>query len=496
MNTPNYQEDKEIQLWKPINFNENWRNSNTSILDDLTPSWFRRRKELKDGNEDYEEFVDRLKRQHAIETGIVEKLYDLSEGITETLIKEGFVESYLSHDDTNIPPQQLMSYLKDHFEALDFIFDMVKNERPLTISFIKQLHQLITKHQDFTIAVNSLGERVQVKLLKGEFKQSDNNPKREDGGIFMYCPFLQVAPEMDKLISIYNELWSQKYNSVIIAAWFHHAFTQIHPFQDGNGRMARLLSSLILIKGDLFPFTIKRDEKVKYIDALEKADLNQPQDLVSLFCNIEKRNIETALNYKSEKNKASIEEVAKLFTEKIDVLNSQIREQRQKKLERNRTIIFDKLYESINEVKTELFQLIPYGKARIFIENAYPKDEKYYWYTLQIAGYATTYKYYFNRYLPRGWFKISFNISNDKKYDLVISVHHFGFDDSVIAVGSFLEFTENLHQSNEEKTNIPVNIKPFTISLEGNLESRLSNLEQYVRDVVKVGLTIIANEIV
>jgi Fic family protein len=488
-------ENIEIELWKPIKFDDSWANSDTSILDDLTPSWFKRRQELREGNEDYEEFIDRLKRQHAIETGVVEKLYDLSEGITETFIKEGFVEAYLSHDDTNIPPSQLMSYLKDHFEAMDFIFDMVKNEIPLTISFIKQLHQLVTKHQDYATAINTLGERVQVKLLKGEFKQTDNNPRREDGRVFKYCPYLQVIPEIEKLLQITAELYEKNTNPVIISAWFHHAFTQIHPFQDGNGRMARLLASLILIRGNLFPFTIKRDEKANYISALEQADSEIPQPLVSLFCTIQKRNIENALNYKSSKNKASIEEVAKLFADRVDALNSRNKAERQQLLERNRTNVFEHMYSLVNEIRNELFAIIPKDRAYISIESVFPDQAKYFWHTHQIAEYATTHNYYFNRHLPRGWFKISFSISENKRYDLVTTVHHFGFDDSVIAVGAFLEFTEHVRTDNEEKTTIPINLKPFTISLEGDTSARLNNLSHYIRDVVKVGLTIIANEI-
>lgn len=489
-------ENKTIELWKPILFNDNWKDADTSILDDLAPSWFRRRAELKEGNNDYEEFIDRLKRQHAIETGVVEKLYDLSDGITETFIREGFVESYLSHDDTNIPPQQLMGYLKSHFEAMDFIFDLVKNERPLSVHFIKLLHQLITKHQHYTTAIDSLGNRVQVKLLKGEFKTSENNPRREDGRVFKYCPPIHVNSEMDKLVQTHIELWDNKVNPIIIASWVHHAFTQIHPFQDGNGRIARLIASLTLIRGNLFPFTVKRDEKIKYINALEKADENFPQELVNFFCNIQKRNIESALNYKSEKSQASFADVAKLFTEKIDVLNSRTREQRQLQLEINRKLIFDNTYELLGSIRTELFQVIPYEKAQIKIESVRPNEKKYFWHTQQIAEYATLHNYYFNRYLPRGWFKISFVVSPTTRYDLVISIHHYSYDDSVIAVGSFLEFLEELQDNKEEQTTIPINLKPFTISLESDSSKQFSNLNQYIRDNVKVALTIIANEIV
>lgn len=488
-------ENMDIELWKPIKFDDAWASCDTSILDDLTPSWYKRRQELREGNQDYEEFIDRLKRQHAIETGVIEKLYDLSEGITETFIREGFVESYLSHDDTNIPPAQLMSYLKDHFEAMDFIFDMVKNERPITLGFIRQLHQLVTQHQDHATAINTLGERVQVRLLKGEFKQADNNPRREDGRVFKYCPYLQVVPEMEKLLGITTELYAKDTHPVIISAWFHHAFTQIHPFQDGNGRMARLLASLILIRDNLFPLTIQRAEKTTYIDALEQADAEIPQPLVSLFCTMEKKNIEHALNYRSLQHAASMEEVAKLFADKVDTLNARNKDERRQILDKNRTDVFMHLGSLVNDITRELLTIIPTSKADITVESVFPDQPNYFWYTPQVEAYAAAHDYYFNRHLPRGWFRISFSIAERKRYDVVATVHHFGFEDSVIAVGAFLEFTEQLAGDREENTTIPIHLKPFTMSLEGDIAERMNNMSHYVRDVVKVGMTIIVNEI-
>ena len=46
---------------------------------------------------------------------------------------------------------------------------------------------------------------------------------------------------------------------VIVASWFHHRFTQIHPYQDGNGRVIRALTTLILLRSDLLPLVIDRD---------------------------------------------------------------------------------------------------------------------------------------------------------------------------------------------------------------------------------------------
>ncbi|MFK7899928.1 MAG: Fic family protein [Cyclobacteriaceae bacterium] len=487
-------ETKEVNIWTGIQLDDNWKLTDTSKFDDLAPSWYKKRKEFTEGDNDYEEFLNRLKRQHAIETGIVEKLYDLTEGITQTLIKEGFVESYISHNDTNIPPKKLMQYLHDHFEAMDFIFDLVKSNRSLTVSFIKELHHLVTQHQDYTEAVNTLGQVVQVPLLKGEFKKQDNNPKRADGQIFIYCPPIHVDSEMEKLVQIFEEESSNELNPIILAAWVHHAFTQIHPFQDGNGRIARLLASLILIKNGLLPFTVRREDKPSYIRALEQADIKKPQELVSFFSKEQKKSIENALNFKTQKVANSLEDLANIFNQKVEKATSDQKEQRENKLSENRGMIFSYIYEILGDVKEQLQELIPRERAKTGITSVKPHQPKYFWHTHQITEYANSHDYFFNRNLPRGWFGIHFNLPTNSSYNLVISVHHYGFENDVMAVGGFMEFAEKANNE-EDKKLIPINIEPFTVSLEKIGERTRDNLTAYIQDILKVGLTIIINEI-
>lgn len=487
-------ENKVIPIWMPIEFNNSWAYSDTSKFDDLAPSWYKKRKEFESGESGYEEFLDRLKRQHAIETGIVERLYDLSEGITQTLIKEGFVESYISHNDTNIPPKKLMQYLNDHFEAMDFVFDLVKSNRPLTIGFIKELHHLVTKHQDYTEAINTLGEIVNVKLLKGEFKKHENNPRREDGQIFIYCPPIHVDSEMDNLVQIYKEQEELGTNPVILSAWVHHAFTQIHPFQDGNGRIARLLASLILIKHGLLPFTVKRLDKLTYIKALEKADIGEPQDLVTFFSLEQKKSVENAMNFKTEKTFNTLADLATLLNQKVDSVTSEKKKRREEELSNNRRIVFDYIYDILGVIREELSTLIPRETARTAISSVRPDQPKYYFHTHQISEYATTHRYYFNRNMPRGWFGVHFVLPTENSYNLIISVHHYGYDDDVLAVGSFMEYSETIN-GEEEKKLIPINVEPFTISLEKLGEKTKDNLDSYIHDILKIGLTIIINEI-
>lgn len=502
--------EKQVAIWQPISFDENWLSTNTSKLDDLAPSWFRKRELLKEGSEEYEDFLNKLKRQHAIETGIVEKLYDLKEGIAQTFIKEGFVESYLQHGDTNIAPKQLFAYLKDHFQAIDFVFDVVKQNRHITKSFILELHQLITQHQDTTDAVDTLGNIIKVDLLKGQFKKFENNPKRADGTIFLYCPPVHVDAEVDNLISILSDLEVRKIKPIIIAAWFHHAFTQIHPFQDGNGRLARLLASLILIRHGLFPFTVKGSEKKKYIDSLEEADKNEPQSLVDFFCEVEKRNIEEVLNLKlgTTSSKKSLEEIADVFSQKVETWKHGIQKERLDKIQQNRTQVFQYCNTVLNETEIELKKRIPEEIAKIYIDSAYPESERYFWFSHQIVDYAILHDYFFNRTLPRGWFKVAFVLSEERQYQLVISIHHYGYDDSTVAVGAFLEFIESSTngkrksngysrkgQNNNTITSVPLNVKPHIISLEADITELESNLKSFIQDTVTITLGQIASEI-
>lgn len=493
--------EKQRQVWVPIEFSEKWAKAPTAKFDDLAPSWFKRRKEtLTEKDDDYKEFLERLKREHAIETGIVEKLYDLSEGITQTFIKEGFIDSYVGHDDTNIAPRQLMAYLNDHFEALDFVFAVVRNHRDLSNGFIKELHALLTKHQKTTPAIDGLGKTMHMELRKGEFKKHPNNPQRKDGTLCLYCPPEQVESEMENLLSIYEERLT-KVNPIVVSAWFHHAFTQIHPFQDGNGRMARLLSSLIWIKAGLFPLTVKRTKKSTYIEALEKADAGDPNQLVTFFSEAQSKSIDSFLNYKKEATPgATLAEVATVFGEKISEFKRRKEADRQKLLAGNRKSVFDEVYAVFGSLRGELVEALRGRDIEIQVKSVGPETEEAHWYAKQIIDYASHHDYYFNMLMPRFWFRFSFKIAQEKRYDLIVTIHHSSYDDSVMAVGAFLEFFDETAMDKEREhtdyaSSIPIDVEPYKISLEKITPKLLQNVESYVRDVVTIGLTVITSQI-
>lgn len=481
------------RLWKPISFTTQWKECDTSVLDDISDSWFRRRLVLRESSKEYARFLNQLKREHAIETGIIERLYDLKQGITETFIKEGFVKSYLSHGDTNIPEDELMAHLNDHLDAVNFVFDVVKENRPLTTDFIKELHHLVTRHQKHAEGRDQFGYKLKIPLLKGTYKVRENNPTRKDGTIIRYCPPEQVASEMDNLVRIFNQLVEEEEHPLVIASWFHHAFVTIHPFQDGNGRVARLLASLIFIKFGYFPFTVLRQEaKVKYIEALELADKGQPQKLVAYFGEVQKKNIQKALNIK-EVAVTSLAEVQDIFVKKIEQWQEEKKKEHQVLLEQNRKMVFEYCFDVLKELKNNMKQRLN-GHVQIEIKYAsFEEEEKQDVYFQRIVQYAKDNDYFFNRALPKAWLTYEIILSENKKYSLGILIHHYGYDDTTLGIGAILQFDsqngKNIH------IDLPLDLPPHVIAINKKIEQKTKNIKSYLETALTATLAQIASEL-
>jgi Fic family protein len=247
--------------------------------------WTEQRNRLQ-GSAHLSDFTERLSREWAIETGVIENLYEIERGVTQTLIERGFQAELLSHGTTNKPRDYVIQLLKDQKDALDGVFDFVKGERPLTTSYIKELHAALLRSQSFTDGIDAQGSLVEIPLTKGIWKSFANSPSR-DGVTFTYCPPEHVASEMDRLVELHQEHENTGVPSEVQAAWLHHRFTQIHPFQDGNGRVARAIASLVLVKDGLFPLVVTRDDKTLYLDALEAADSNDLKLLINLIAKLQ-----------------------------------------------------------------------------------------------------------------------------------------------------------------------------------------------------------------
>ena len=282
--------------------------------------------------------------------------------------------------------------------------------------------------------------------------------------------------------------------SLIIASWVHHAFTTIHPFQDGNGRVVRLIASLILVKYNYFPITVLREEaKIKYIQALEKADNGEPQKLVTYFAEIQRRNIEEALNIR-EVSSTSLGEVTNIFKQKILNKQKEQKVQYEKTLSERRMKIYEYCNQFLNGYKNNLER--EFGNSvGFYIGSGKPNDPaKQRYYYEQIVSYAIKHDYFFNRYLPKSYFIFGIDLHDGKKYELGISIHHYGYDDSVIAIGAFLEY-KGVAFEDEGDTTIPLDIKPHIISISDNVETKEKNIHLHLENILTITIAQIASEI-
>jgi len=218
-------------------------------------------------------FLRERRREFAIETGQIEGLYTLRRGITEQLITEGLDGVRSVHTFEGVDDATIQGLLADQEAALELVFAVVKQERPLSHSVLCEWHALLTRHQETVVGLTLEGCRVQVPFEeKGVYKIRPNNPRRPDGVIHEYCPPEQCRSEMDRLFSLYADIQKKNYPVEAEAAWLHHRFVAIHPFRDGNGRVSRLLMAYAYVLRGLPPPVIRAAEREAYIDALEAAD--------------------------------------------------------------------------------------------------------------------------------------------------------------------------------------------------------------------------------
>ena len=135
---------------------------------------------------------------------------------------------------------------QNHAEAIDLLFDAVAGKQPISEGFIKEINALILRGVEFTPAKNDLGQRVKKIATPGRHKQHPNHVEQPDGTIHHYVEPLRVPEEMQRLMVWVNNS-SHTVHPIQVASVAHYNMVRIHPFDDGNGRGARILMNLILM---------------------------------------------------------------------------------------------------------------------------------------------------------------------------------------------------------------------------------------------------------
>lgn len=160
---------------------------------------------------------------------------------------------------------------KNHSNALDWLYEILKDKRELSEGVVKELNALLLYGLESTPATNSLGQKVDKKANAGQYKNQPNHVLLANGDIHYYVEPILVQAQMQELIEWINEN-IDKIHPIAVVSILHYNLVRIHAFDDGNGRGARILMNLVLIKKGFFPAVIKTERKRKYLEAIHEAD--------------------------------------------------------------------------------------------------------------------------------------------------------------------------------------------------------------------------------
>lgn len=174
--------------------------------------------------------------------------------------------------------------IEGHNEAIDFLLSIVKDTRPISEAEIRELHKLILKKPYKVPVLSPSGLETYKTIQLGVYKSQPNHVKTATGQIHYYATPEETPLKMQNLMGWLKKTMIQKEeHPLIIASVFHHRFVSIHPFDDGNGRLSRLLMNLILMKYGFPPVVIKMKNRMEYYAALSQADNGILESFIELI---------------------------------------------------------------------------------------------------------------------------------------------------------------------------------------------------------------------
>jgi len=439
-------------------------------------------------------FLTRLKREWAIETGLIERLYTWDRGVTEVLIEQGIdasiITSRTGYDRDRA--EQARHLVLDQENVVEGLFEFVKGGRPLSEHYVRSLHQALTVNQASTPALEvATGRIVEVELRRGQYKQLANNPRRPDGTVHEYCPPELVTDEMQALVQGY--LATEGVASEVLAAWLHHRFTQIHPFQDGNGRVARALATLVFLKAELFPLVVRDSDRGRYIDALEDADEGDLQPLIALFARRQRDVIlgalsaERAVEARAARHAIIADALAQL-TQRQAVRDAEMRRVFDASADLH-DVTSKRLAAVAAELDAELRLLTPRDESKPYnAESKGSTDETRHWFRNQLIETARALGYWADLDTEHRWSRLS--LQTGVVFELVVSLHGLGRDFAGVLVASAFVDTRYQDEGGAAVTTDarPACVEPFQFNYLEAVDVTKTRFDAWLEDVITIAM--------
>ncbi|MCY4368421.1 MAG: Fic family protein [bacterium] len=460
-----------------------------ATLDAVHRSWQEHRTEFGRVENTYP--LHRTYRKHAIETGIIEGLYDLDRPTTDVMVIKGITRGADTADE-EVPPG-VLRMLRAHKEGFEMVFELARAGRPLTSSFIRELHALITRAQPFCFLTDPTGRFAQVMMDHGSFKRFPNRARRADGTILSFAPPAQVDGEIRRLINLYET--TSDVHPVVVAAWLHHRFAQIHPFQDGNGRVGRALAALPLERAQYPPIVVDRNCRDVYLLALDEANNGDLVPLARLFAELALRSIRREFDESILDSFAGmaleeewlLNEVAD--PEQLDLIDQAKETGAKARMRADR--LHDHIWDWLRAARVDIDQEFAEAgqEARVWTDRPMHFDRRDRWWRREIIRTAKTAEHY-ACFKPRAWWsKLGMSV-NGVDLRFVTSIHHVASPyTGVMAITSFGRIRIRGQEfSGPDDVFVETSWEPFTFSHHENIDDRVGDLDNWLDQSLAVAL--------
>jgi Fic family protein len=217
-----------------------------------------------------------VEKAAAIDTGAIEGLYDTNRGFTFTIAVESTLWQAMVEEQKG---PRVLAFIESQLRAYEYVLDFATQQVPIVEAWIRTLHAEICRNQETYPAYTEIGVQ-ELPLPLGEYKHLPNHVIGRDGNVHSHAPVDLTPAEMNRLCVELRGSDFMAAHPILQASYAHYAFVLIHPFADGNGRVARALASVFTYRSNSIPLLILAENKKEYFDTLGAADKGDYQSFV------------------------------------------------------------------------------------------------------------------------------------------------------------------------------------------------------------------------
>ncbi|TAN51706.1 MAG: Fic family protein [Methylococcaceae bacterium] len=174
--------------------------------------------------------------------------------------------------------------MRGHDVAIELVRTLAREARFLSEGDARDLNRIVLKEGFWRVAQTPGGEPTRKWIEPGQYKTQPNHVITQTGEIFHFTTPQETPARMAEWVQwLRLEMEAPSLALPMLLARLHHDFIRIHPFDDGNGRVIRLLLNYVLLRVGLLPLVVKSGDRRRYLDVIALADAGEFAPLGEFF---------------------------------------------------------------------------------------------------------------------------------------------------------------------------------------------------------------------